>query len=344
MRRHRKTRKEKRRQRKIIIASMIGVLFVMSAGYSAFNTNLNISAKGNILEKKITINELKNNVVTSGDGLYKDNTIDGNYIYKGSNPNNYIIFNNELWRILSLENDNTLRLIRSESIGNIRFDSAESRPSSTSSYCVSNGNGCNAWAATSNLINKPSIFKLYYPNGNSSIDTTSYSGTVTKDAELNTYLNNTYYNSLLTDSKNYMLSHYFNVGTPGGLEDNENIKNNVLQEASYKWNGKVGLMYATDFLKATTNSSCTSLKVGGNNYTKSICSENNWLYDPSNNQYTISPVVDSGNCRLWYIDKLGFVWRCNSYSEIAVRPVVFISSDIKLSGNGLENDPYIIVS
>ena len=39
--------------------------------------------------------------VTSGDGLYGDEYTSGRYVYRGTNPNNYIMFNNELWRIIS---------------------------------------------------------------------------------------------------------------------------------------------------------------------------------------------------------------------------------------------------
>ena len=35
-------------------------------------------------------------VVTTGDGLYKDEYEEGKYTYKGANPNNYITFNNEM--------------------------------------------------------------------------------------------------------------------------------------------------------------------------------------------------------------------------------------------------------
>ena len=46
-------------------------------------------------------------IVTTGDGLYIDNYEEiEKYTYKGANPNNYIEFNNELWRIISIENGN----------------------------------------------------------------------------------------------------------------------------------------------------------------------------------------------------------------------------------------------
>lgn len=40
---------------------------------------------------------------------------DDKYIYKGSNPDNYIIYNNELWRILYF--DKGIKIIKNESLG-----------------------------------------------------------------------------------------------------------------------------------------------------------------------------------------------------------------------------------
>ena len=51
-------------------------------------------------------------LVTQGDGLYADEYEEGKYTYKGANPNNYITFNNELWRILSKEVDGTYNIIK----------------------------------------------------------------------------------------------------------------------------------------------------------------------------------------------------------------------------------------
>lgn len=50
-------------------------------------------------------------LVITGDGLYVDEYEDGKYTYKGVDPANYIMFNDELWRIISIEND-SLKLIK----------------------------------------------------------------------------------------------------------------------------------------------------------------------------------------------------------------------------------------
>ena len=65
-------------------------------------------------------------IVTSGDGLYKDEyetEYNDKYVYKGKNPNNYITFNNEKagWRIISIEGNRTIKIIKNEAIGYKRW-------------------------------------------------------------------------------------------------------------------------------------------------------------------------------------------------------------------------------
>ena len=79
-------------------------------------------------------------IVTSGDGLYEDEYEDGKYTYKGANPNNYITFNDEKagWRIVSINSDGTIKIMRSVSIGKIAWDTSNSnnwnRPASLNTY------------------------------------------------------------------------------------------------------------------------------------------------------------------------------------------------------------------
>ena len=76
------------------------------------------------------------------------------YFFTGANPNNYITFNNETagWRIISIECDGSIKIIRNNNIVEKIWDSSDS----------------NNWA---------------------------------RPADLNTYLNNDYYNSLNEDAK-----------------------------------------------------------------------------------------------------------------------------------------------
>ena len=78
--RKRWTRKAKnKRNKQIIMCSLIGLMFLMVCGYAAFSTSLSLKAKGNIKEKKAA-DQLLDNVVDSGDGLYKDEYEEGRYL------------------------------------------------------------------------------------------------------------------------------------------------------------------------------------------------------------------------------------------------------------------------
>ena len=86
----------------------------------------------------MTSDDLKALAVTEGDGLYADEYEEGKYTYKGANPNNYITFNNETWRILSIDGDGRIKIVRDELLSNRAFDSTNSnnwdRPSDIKTY------------------------------------------------------------------------------------------------------------------------------------------------------------------------------------------------------------------
>ena len=112
-------------------------------------------------------------IVTSGDGLYKDEYED-RYFYRGANPNNYVTFNNEKagWRIVSINSDGTIKIMRDASIGNRAWDSSQNnnwaRPSFLNTYLnetylASNLNS----TAQSQIVSKDwSIGAVTYGNNN----------------------------------------------------------------------------------------------------------------------------------------------------------------------------------
>ena len=94
----------------------------------------------------------KEPIVDIGDGLYKDEYEEGKYTYKGANPNNYVTFNNEKagWRIISINSDGTIKIMKNASIGNIAWDTSDSnnwnRPASLNTYL--NGDYYNSLTST----------------------------------------------------------------------------------------------------------------------------------------------------------------------------------------------------
>ena len=357
MRRHRKTRRERKKQRKIIIASMIGMLGLMTAGYAAFQTNLNITAKGNILKKGITPNDLKENIVTSGPGLYKDNIEENKYVYKGEDPNNYIKLDNDLWRIISIEPDNTLKIIKKDGIGSFVYDPGYSnsisgvtnansmegtRWSSVSTdYCYYNGSttsysGCNVWGSKTTMLdaNGNSITKMPREVGES----TTYN-LPEKEAYLNTYLNTTYYASLSENTKSKIVNHSFNVGILT-YTSNQKLFTDILREKAYTWKGKVGLPTATDYVRASTDASCTSIYAG---FPRPYpCKNTNYMYTSLYDWWTISPGMVTRSVSMWLVSSNGCIGTNSANTTRGVHPVVYLSSDIQLGGSGSSNEPFTI--
>ena len=61
------------------------------------------------------VDKINDLLSSNSDELYKDDK--GNIRYYGKNPNNYIVFNNELWRIIGVINGK-IKIIRNSSMGN----------------------------------------------------------------------------------------------------------------------------------------------------------------------------------------------------------------------------------
>ena len=233
-------------------------------------------------------------LVTTGDGLYEDEYESGRYIYKGTNPNNYITFSGETWRIISVENDGTIKIMRNESIGNRAWDSSDS----------------NNW---------------------------------TRPATLNTYLNEEYLPTLSDSDK--VVSHDFSIGAV--TSDNNDLANQINDEKGTTWNGKVGLITVSDYLRANTNTEqCGNLSINDTNRT--TCLTTDWMYNtiPSGRSIaTISPNAGLSD----YIFAVGSLSSASSLAVsnvsnvyLGVVPVLYLTSDITLTGTGTSDDPFQI--
>ena len=224
----RKTRKSKLKgQKQILLVGLFVFVTLMTIGYAAFNTNITLHVKGNIKTKPVDIGGVDVTPVTEGDGLYEDEYEEGRYVYKGTDPDNYIMFNNELWRIISKEADGTYKIIRNDLLANRAFDAANHRSTDNNSYCTDPQYGCGVYAAVSGTFSSPSG---------------SQSGTVTEDSSIKIYLNDDYYvNNINSIAKGQMTSHSFNIGAVVrlGSSSSDSIEKNIAGEKMYTWTGNV---------------------------------------------------------------------------------------------------------
>ncbi len=77
-----------------------------------------LTCKGNYEPKYLTdaIKESKQDEY--GNGVYEMN---GEYVYRGDDVNNYVTFNNQTWRIIKIDTDNTIELVYYQEKNNARY-------------------------------------------------------------------------------------------------------------------------------------------------------------------------------------------------------------------------------
>ena len=88
--------------------------------------------------------------IVNEDGLIKDND---KCIYIGQEPNNYIKINNQLYRIISIEKNNTIKIIKDESISNEIYGNTNYPTSNIKNYLKSNFNQINSKILTTGMFN-----------------------------------------------------------------------------------------------------------------------------------------------------------------------------------------------
>ena len=170
---------------------------------------------------------------------------------------------------------------------------------------------------------------------------TSNSNNWARPATLNTYLNGEYYNGLDSSIKDNIVSHTWGIGTV--TLDNDDLSSQIASEQGTTWNGNIGLISHSDYLRANSDmANCGTDKTNFENY--ETCRNTNWMYISGSYWWTISPNADSSN-NGWYVNDDGNLYNNIAYaSGRATRPAAYLKSDITLSGSGTLEDPYKIVS
>ena len=282
-------------------------------------------------------------VVKSGDGLYYDNNT-GEYYYRGANPDNYIEFSGDVWRIMSISPSGNLKIIRKGRIdltgysgvnpsksNKGRFDVSGATGRRLSGYCsntYAQQAGCNTWATMRNFAN--------IGTGNN-----YSSGPVTEDSELNTYLNSTYKNSL-SELSYVQTGMTWNVGHAGVYNDTLSVSQLEDMEKAYTWVGDIALPTKSEYIRANANDSCLTALALLNDENNNSCKENNYLN--TGIYWLLSPYSDNSS-QVFIAQSVASIAAINASSTQGVRPVLYLKSNITLTGNGTNDENiYKIVS
>ena len=113
------------------------------------------------------------------------------------------------------------------------------------------------------------------------------------------------------------------------------------------WTGKVGLMYPSDYGYATSGgttkdrAACLAKELyNWDSSDFSDCKGNDYLFDANNVQCTLAPRSAYAYC-VFGVDGFGGVLSVYAYDTYAVRPALFLKSNIQVDkGTGAKSDPY----
>ena len=233
--------------------------------------------------------------------------------YQGKNPDNYVWFNNELWRIIGnvpvcltsgcSSTENRVKLIRNDSVGAIKYDQRNS-----------------TWMG-SNIQN---LLNTCYLEKASSCDSYCYSSGTTAatcDYSSDGIDESDYYGNMIEDV-------YYNVGVPT-TEEFVNADGQYTKEiASHASRAsKIGLMYASDWGYA----------IEGYTGPLDYNSNKSWLFS-NGNEWTMSAYRSSNPI---YVKMHGILGYDSSFRGYATRPVLYLKSNVYVTGGtGSKIDPY----
>lgn len=317
------------------INRMISIKNEVNDGGSATLTKTT-NTTGTLLSSVITAG-----VGTSGDGVITKVTDNGTeqYRYQGNNPNNYVSFNNQLWRIIGyvpvcLE---VTPITEDTTINGVEFKQGEAQ--------------CTKWENRVKIIKADPIGAYAYNKTNNS----TWNGSIIQGLLNSCFLGKkdgcskycyayqttqgvcNYSQNGINENDRYgnmIESVYFNIGVAGSYELSSSnfYAKEVIKQVSEK--SMTGLMYASDFGYAisgyTENLSFLSA------YSQMV---NNWLFGQSY-EWTMTVYGSSDPV---HVDKSGGLNYDNAYNGFAVRPVLYLQSNVnKLSGDGSIASPYTL--
>ena len=268
---------------------------------------------------------------------------DNNARYIGANPNNYVSFNGELWRIIGVFNnindgngneETRLKIIRDEPIGRYSWDNK-------------GGSGKNDWStsAIQQVLNSGVYWNRtsgecpYGSNGaTTSCDFSNIGLTETAKAMIGNAKWNLGGTANFTSSSNGLASHFY------GYERGTTVYSGRPTE----WTGQIGLMYPSDYGYATSGGSITDRAsclakelYNWHSSSYSDCYSNDWLYNSSNDQWTLTP--RSATSAGVLIASSHVYETIAGNTNVAVSPALYLSSNVKISGGeGTESSPFVL--
>ena len=263
----------------------------------------------------------------TSDDAAKDCLVNENgYRYEGKNPNNYVLFNDELWRVIgvfSMETEagnaeNLVKLIRNDTLDGLDWNWYNNNNWSSATLQQTLNNGyLNATDSTCNF--------------NSSQTKTCYFSETGINSTARNMIESVVWNLGGASSTSVTADSFYTAerGTT------------VSSGRPTEWTGKVGLMYPSDYGYAVLASSCARTTNLGS-YGKTACAGNNWLKSGSY-QWTLTPESSHSSDVFNVSYYIGILDSNNANLGFGVRPSIYLKSNIAImGGSGTYSDPFKI--
>ena len=296
-------------------------------GYIKTTDNLRIVQRAYSETKNSTVYPISkiNFSVEKMDGYQEDTGIR----YEGFNPNNYVWFNNEYWRIIGVfdetshgqEGEKLVKLIRNDSLGGFAL----------------NKTNVNDWSQSTlkQLLNG-----AYY-NAQDGTDTEFCYG----HSNINKYCNytktgiNDLYRPMVKNVTWYLGGYGTNTRRADDYYQFER-GNLVYSGRPTTTTGYIGLMYVSDYGYSALEDTCSRI-TRVSSYSSNNCAGKSWLFG-SWHQWTITP-YSANSSYVFYIYYYGSLLSTSAGSGLGVRPVLYLDSSVyKVAGDGSYENPYII--
>ena len=252
------------------------------------------------------------------------------YRYEGKNPNNYIWFNNEYWRIIGVfdsashgvSGKNLVKIIRADVLDGLAW----------------NKSNTNDWTASSlkSLLNG-----AYYnaQDGTNSGYCYGYSTTATANCDYTKRGIQAGYRGMIA-SVTWHLGGYLSTSATTSAFYGYERGTTVYSGRPTSTTGYIGLMYPSDYGYSVLSSSCARTTNLGS-YNSANCAGQSWLYGKGY-EWTLTP-NSSYSIDVFFLYSIGYLnyyYASNGYGS---RPVLYLDASVyKIDGDGSLNNPYIV--
>ena len=250
------------------------------------------------------------------------------YRYEGKNPNNYIWFNNEYWRIIGVfdsashgvSGKNLVKIIRADVLEALAWDKSSTNDWTASSLkLLLNGAYYNAQDGTSS--------GYCYTNQ-----------AVTSNCDYTKRGIQSGYRGMIANVTWYLGGYNYAYDTTSAFYRYER-GTKVHSGRPISATGYIGLMYPSDYGYSVLSSSCERTYLV--NYNKANCAGASWLYGKGT-EWTLTP-NSSYSSYVFYLNDPGFLSTFEAESFFGFRPVLYLDASVyKIDGDGSLKNPYIV--